>query len=292
MENLKDIAVATNGAHRFFMFPMRRKKLKFIFGKYHYKSVHAYLNLFCKMRTLNEHKRHTSKPFEQRQNQKKKKMTKIGAKETETSKKIQRRKKVCGKEKSLRYVRHDKKSSFVRFLCAQFRNGIQSFVVINNKGDCTSHTLYWIFSSSFVSHSLNFFSICQRYCFIFYKCRILVYVYVCLCVRERCRMSLWSAVFPFGFHRSFFCLINIMQCLPLSFSAVCSSLFSFNLSFIYQTNSTLLCLHMFLNNTLTKLQSSSYASYYFRIFISNFVIIPIWFRFVSIFISFGLMLLL
>lgn len=73
---------------------------------------------------------------------KKEENDKKGAKETETSKKIQRRKKVCGKEKSLRYIRHDKKNSFIRFLCAQFRNGIQNFVVINNKGDFTSHTLY------------------------------------------------------------------------------------------------------------------------------------------------------
>lgn len=40
---------------------------------------------------------------------KKEENDKEGAKETETSKKIQIRKKVCGKEKSLRYIRHNKK---------------------------------------------------------------------------------------------------------------------------------------------------------------------------------------
>lgn len=47
----------------FHVFNEKKKNLNFISGKYHYKSVHAYLNLFCKMRTLNEHERHTSKPF-------------------------------------------------------------------------------------------------------------------------------------------------------------------------------------------------------------------------------------
>lgn len=155
-------------------------------------------------------------------------------------------KKSYGMKKSLRYVKRK------RSRCAQFHNGMyfgrDNFDFRHNEGEL-AYFIEWIFSSWFVSHSLNLFLICHRYCFTLVNVKYL-----------RARMFLWSHsifCFSFGVHQTIHCWILYAKFVIVFLPICISSSFSSTIFYPFQVYSVRT--YTLLINTLTKLQS--YASH-------------------------------